>query len=109
MSTLRDYQHEDGGWGWWKDDDTDPFLTAYAVYGLSLARQMPVSMSTATRFCAECVRLQTQFGQENRVRDADSSTGNSVNATQITSDTRAWMMMAFATAQSTISARLQEN
>lgn len=31
---LVDYQHEDGGWGWWKADSNHPFMTAYAVYGL---------------------------------------------------------------------------
>ena len=36
---LYAFQHEDGGWGWWKDDNTDPFMTAYAVYGLTLAKQ----------------------------------------------------------------------
>ncbi len=31
---LLDFQHEDGGWGWWKTDENHPFMTAYAVYGL---------------------------------------------------------------------------
>ncbi|MGH9899866.1 MAG: alpha-2-macroglobulin family protein, partial [Pyrinomonadaceae bacterium] len=34
---LYAYQHDDGGWGWWKSDETDPFMTAYVVDGLSLA------------------------------------------------------------------------
>jgi hypothetical protein len=33
LQRLQDYQHEDGGFGWWKTDDTHPFMTAYAVYG----------------------------------------------------------------------------
>jgi hypothetical protein len=32
-------QHEDGGWGWWKGDDNHPFMTAYALWGLSEARR----------------------------------------------------------------------
>lgn len=39
MERLYAFQHSDGGWGWWKDDQTDPFMTAYVVYGLTLARQ----------------------------------------------------------------------
>jgi uncharacterized protein YfaS (alpha-2-macroglobulin family) len=39
LKRLYAYQHEDGGWGWWKDDQTDPFMTAYVVDGLSLAKQ----------------------------------------------------------------------
>lgn len=34
LKRLYDYQHEDGGWGWWKTDQNHPFMTAYAVYGL---------------------------------------------------------------------------
>lgn len=32
-------QHEDGGWGWWTSDESDPFMTAYVVDGLTLAKQ----------------------------------------------------------------------
>ncbi|MEP7270272.1 MAG: MG2 domain-containing protein [Acidobacteriota bacterium] len=38
LDRLYRYQHQDGGWGWWKDDQTDPFMTAYVVDGLALAR-----------------------------------------------------------------------
>ncbi len=34
LARLIDYQHDDGGWGWWKTDENDPFMTAYATYGL---------------------------------------------------------------------------
>ena len=36
---LYAYQHEDGGWGWWKNDASDPFMTAYVIDGLTLAKQ----------------------------------------------------------------------
>jgi uncharacterized protein YfaS (alpha-2-macroglobulin family) len=36
---LYSFQHEDGGWGWWKDDQSDPFMTAYVIDGLTLAKQ----------------------------------------------------------------------
>jgi uncharacterized protein YfaS (alpha-2-macroglobulin family) len=39
MDRLYAYQHNDGGWGWWKEDQTDPFMTAYVVSGLTLAKQ----------------------------------------------------------------------
>jgi uncharacterized protein YfaS (alpha-2-macroglobulin family) len=38
LDRLYGYQHDDGGWGWWKDDPTDPFMTAYVVDGLQMAR-----------------------------------------------------------------------
>jgi uncharacterized protein YfaS (alpha-2-macroglobulin family) len=37
LDRLYTFQHDDGGWGWWKDDETDPFMTAYVVDGLFLA------------------------------------------------------------------------
>jgi len=42
LDRLYSMQHEDGGWGWWKDDASDHFMTAYVVWGLSLARKAGV-------------------------------------------------------------------
>lgn len=39
LRRLYAYQHEDGGWGWWKDDPSDPFMSAYVVDGLTMARR----------------------------------------------------------------------
>jgi uncharacterized protein YfaS (alpha-2-macroglobulin family) len=39
LRRLYDFQHEDGGWGWWKDDATDAQMTAHVVYGLAMARK----------------------------------------------------------------------
>ncbi|MEW6322680.1 MAG: alpha-2-macroglobulin family protein [Acidobacteriota bacterium] len=39
LARLGDYQHEDGGWGWWKTDENHPFMTAYALFGLDEARR----------------------------------------------------------------------
>src|SRR5205085_2286960 len=38
LDRLYSYQHNDGGWGWWKDDPTDPLPAAYVVDGLQMAR-----------------------------------------------------------------------
>ncbi|MBI3948971.1 MAG: alpha-2-macroglobulin [Acidobacteria bacterium] len=38
LKRLYDFQHSDGGWGWWKEGDSDHFMTAYVVWGLTLAR-----------------------------------------------------------------------
>ena len=34
---LASLQHDDGGWGWWESDETDPFMTAYVAWGLKEA------------------------------------------------------------------------
>jgi uncharacterized protein YfaS (alpha-2-macroglobulin family) len=39
MDRLADYQHDDGGWGWWKEDSSLVFMTAYVVSGLGEAAQ----------------------------------------------------------------------
>lgn len=35
---LIDFQQSDGGWGWWKNDRSNPFMTAYVLYGLNFAQ-----------------------------------------------------------------------
>ncbi|HTG45377.1 MAG TPA: alpha-2-macroglobulin family protein, partial [Verrucomicrobiae bacterium] len=37
LQRLADFQHKDGGWGWWKEGESDSFMTAYVVWGLALA------------------------------------------------------------------------
>ncbi|HVZ38310.1 MAG TPA: MG2 domain-containing protein [Candidatus Kapabacteria bacterium] len=39
LEKLYGYQHSDGGWGWWQADATHPFMTAYIMYGLTVARK----------------------------------------------------------------------
>jgi alpha-2-macroglobulin len=38
LDRLYNFQHDDGGWGWWETDETHPFMTAYVVAGLAQAR-----------------------------------------------------------------------
>ncbi|HXR39647.1 MAG TPA: MG2 domain-containing protein [Terracidiphilus sp.] len=37
LDRLYSFQHEDGGWGWWPDDPSRVFMTAYVVSGLGQA------------------------------------------------------------------------
>ncbi|MBO0857571.1 MAG: alpha-2-macroglobulin [Chloracidobacterium sp.] len=46
LDRLYNFQHSDGGWGWWKEDDSDHFMTAYVVWGLTLAREAGVQIKT---------------------------------------------------------------
>ncbi len=41
VGTQRLYalQHADGGWGWWVTDASNPFITAYALFGLNQSAQ----------------------------------------------------------------------
>jgi len=46
LARLYNFQHDDGGWGWWESDDTHPFMTAYVLYGLSRARASGFSVDS---------------------------------------------------------------
>jgi hypothetical protein len=37
IERLYSFQHDDGGWGWWPDDQSMVFMTAYVVSGLGQA------------------------------------------------------------------------
>jgi len=44
LDRLYDFQHADGGWGWWKEGNSDHWMTAYVVWGLSLARDAGIKV-----------------------------------------------------------------
>ena len=44
LDRLYDFQHSDGGWGWWKKGDSDHFMSAYVLWGLSLAKQSGIEV-----------------------------------------------------------------
>ncbi|HJP92651.1 MAG TPA: alpha-2-macroglobulin family protein [Pyrinomonadaceae bacterium] len=70
LERLYDFQHADGGWGWWKEGDSDHFMTAYVVWGMSLARQAGVEVKAETieRAVAyldkELVEEETNYDQQ---------------------------------------------
>jgi hypothetical protein len=39
LNRLYGYQHDDGGWGWWRYDRSEPWMTAYVVFGLVTAKR----------------------------------------------------------------------
>jgi hypothetical protein len=39
IARLGQLQHDDGSWGWWEHDNPNPFMTAYALYGLTELRR----------------------------------------------------------------------
>ncbi|HXM36130.1 MAG TPA: alpha-2-macroglobulin family protein, partial [Pyrinomonadaceae bacterium] len=83
LDRLYSYQHQkDGGWGWWKDDDTDPFMTAYVVDGLTLASR--------AGFQVEQWRLDRGRDKLAAMLDANKrDDGNPID-----SETRAYMIYA---------------
>ena len=44
LAKLYGFQHASGAWGWWKDGEDDLFMTAYVVWGLSLAESVGIEV-----------------------------------------------------------------
>lgn len=44
LARLYDMQKPDGSWGWWKEGDSDPWMTAYVVWGFALAEDAGLSV-----------------------------------------------------------------
>ncbi len=38
LQRLANFQHDDGGWGWWQHDKSAPHMTAHVMVGLAVAR-----------------------------------------------------------------------
>ena len=55
LQRLYSFQHGDGGWGWWKEGQTDLYMTSYVLWGFGLAALAgvevdPDAMGRAFRF-----------------------------------------------------------
>jgi uncharacterized protein YfaS (alpha-2-macroglobulin family) len=71
LERLYDFQHGDGGWGWWKDGESDHFMTAYVVWGMSLARQAGVEVKSESLERAVSY-LDKELVEEERSYDAQA-------------------------------------
>lgn len=78
LDRLYNFQHADGGWGWWKEGDSDHFMTAYVLWGMTLARQagIDVKQDVAARAAAY---LDKEIVEE-----------------EVNYDAQAWMLHALA-------------
>ena len=38
LQKIYGFQHNDGGWGWWYDDSSNEYQTAYVLFGLAATR-----------------------------------------------------------------------
>jgi uncharacterized protein YfaS (alpha-2-macroglobulin family) len=82
LTRLYNFQHEDGGWGWWKDDPTDPWMTAYVIDGLTMASRAGYQTDDA--------RVQSGRGKLSGLLDA----GKNDDGREIGIETRAYMVYA---------------
>lgn len=71
LKKLYGYQHNDGGWGWWSDDPTDLYMTAYTLWGLTEASTAGIKVDQAivakgTKFLIEQLTLQAAIDAKDR-------------------------------------------
>ncbi|HEY7547673.1 MAG TPA: alpha-2-macroglobulin, partial [Blastocatellia bacterium] len=78
LNRLYNFQHSDGGWGWWKDGESDHFMTAYVVWGLTLARQSSIEVK------ADVIERGAQWLDKELVEEEENF------------DQQAWMLHALA-------------
>jgi len=82
LDRLYSFQHGDGGWGWWKDDRSDPFMTAYVVNGLWMA--------SGAGYGVEANRISSGRTKLKQMMDA----GKGDDGRPIDTETRAYMAYA---------------
>jgi alpha-2-macroglobulin len=68
---LYAYQHDDGGWGWWKNDKSDPFMTAYVIDGLTLAKHTGYEIDEGP-LARGRERLQAMLDSQDNSNDLDT-------------------------------------
>ena len=69
LARLKDYQHDDGGWGWWKEDTSRIYMTAYVVSGVGMGEQFAtLSNEHQTMLNQGKQYLNTQLKQHPRMR-----------------------------------------
>jgi len=78
LDRLYEFQHEDGGWGWWKDYESDHFMTAYVVWGLALARDADVAVKE------DSLKMAVKYLNEQLVKENSNP------------DMQAWMLHALS-------------
>ena len=83
LDRLYAYQHGDGGWGWWKDDKSDPFMTAYVVDGLTMASRAGYQIDTWRR------------DQGHQKLASLLAAGKNDNGNPIDDETRAYLIYAY--------------
>ena len=57
LQRLYNGQHYDGGWGWWVQDESNPYLTAYVLLGLVEAQRADFVVDEGVmKRAADCLR-----------------------------------------------------
>jgi hypothetical protein len=91
LDRLYSFQNGEGGWGWWRGEESNPYLTAYASYALHLALRSgyPVPedrLANAAKVLREQFKNPPEF---------------------TTADARAWQLYSLATVKKATASDIQ--
>jgi uncharacterized protein YfaS (alpha-2-macroglobulin family) len=67
LQRLYARQHVDGGWGWWSNDSSDPYISAYVVFGMVEAQKAGFDVSQSA------LANGLEFLPQQLIRPADTS------------------------------------
>ena len=111
LDRLNDLKHDDGGWGWWKEDDSRVFMTAYVVSGLAEAKSRGIcqgrcqprrgsglsaeAAGAASAHDSRTAGLRDLCPQPGRHEDLGSSRRNPVVAAQRPFRRKGWRLPAW--------------
>ena len=84
---LYNFHHSDGGWGWWENDDSHPYMTAYVVYGLSLAKEAGYSVDES-KLQSGIDWMRSHYEEE---EDLNTKTYMAFSVTTAGSDCKDWL------------------
>jgi uncharacterized protein YfaS (alpha-2-macroglobulin family) len=71
LARLYRFQHEDGGWGWWEDDETNLWMTSLVVRGLAEAKRAGFDVSEVV--LAKGIKaIEEMLSEGWRNRDSDT-------------------------------------
>ena len=59
LARLYNFQHSDGGWGWWENDKTSNQMTVYVLYGLARCA------GTGTKINSDCLSRASNYLLQN--------------------------------------------
>jgi hypothetical protein len=72
LDRLAALQSGDGGWGWWRGDDSDPYLTALALDALASATRLGVASPSAEMALGRAQGRVMMMLAEARSRDGEA-------------------------------------
>jgi uncharacterized protein YfaS (alpha-2-macroglobulin family) len=83
LDRLSLWQNADGGWGWWADDESNPYISAYVVFGMLRAREAGFTVRDDT------LARGTEYLAAQLAADADVRTAQQANR-------QAWLLYVLA-------------